>query len=90
MGRGAWLEQDGRTSGGTGGGWGGGGFLRDELSRWVVHPPHMDNPSLQAQLDGICLGLVQGTVGGPGHWNGQVCISTIQIFSSWLPLPKWG
>lgn len=26
---------------------GGEGFLREELSLWVVRPPHMDSPSLQ-------------------------------------------
>lgn len=48
----------------------------------------MNNPSLQAQLDGICLGLVQGIVGVAGHWDGHVHISMTQILS-WLPLPKW-
>lgn len=44
-----------------------GGFLRVELSLWVVYSPHLDNPSLQAQLDGICLELIQGRVGGARH-----------------------
>lgn len=49
---------------------------------WSI-PPHMDKPpSLQTQLDGICLGLVKDTEGSEGHWDEQIGIPTTQILSS--------
>lgn len=52
-------------------------------------PLHRDSPSLQAQLDGICLGLVQGIVGDAGHWDGHVYMSMTQNFSR-IPSPQGG
>lgn len=47
---------------------------------WTAPPP---THTLQTQLYGICLGLVQGMGGGEGHWD--ECLSMRQVFSSsWI------